>query len=949
MGLEIVHSGLKEDGPGPAIHSARPMTNPPIAILVSRDVQPLVQGGGMLPESRGRAFVAWTPGFTGPVVGVRRLARDAAGLPESPDELVGWLLLTHGDDANSPREVPGVKPEHLWQLVSGEAPLTVLGAAAAGLVERHALRRQLEERSAYVQQTLDELPDGVAALDSQGRFVSWNRAVSVMTGLSAAEALGRTPEELALLTEEGAARAMEVLQRIRGGEPGTPLETELIHVLGHPTPVEITARVLREDADIRTQLIIRNITARREAEFALRESEERFRRLSEAAFEGILLHLNGEIIDANQQALRMFGYSSHEVIGRHLNEFLPEEGRLAVEAVREEPGERRFELTAHRRDGIPRLLSVVSRPFPWKGTTARVVTIRDISDERANEELLRLTRVILERTPSLVFRWANEPGSPILFASPGVADLGYDPVKLMRDRQAFVDLIHPDDLPRAAHLVEQELREGREHYQMEYRLRAADGTLRWFEDLTIIERTGESDPGDRMGILIDITARKEAEETIRHMAYFDTLTGLPNRVFLRERATNVIQRNIARQKRVAVMVLDVDRFKVINDSLGHQSGDQLLHAIGERLKTRLGEDALVTRLGGDEFGILIWDLGELPEVEDAARKVLEVFQDPFQLRAGETFATTSVGVSLHPDHGEGWDELSRCAELAMYAAKDEGRNTFQVYVRDMQRPGLDRLELENALRRAVERDELFLLYQPQVEMRTGRIVGVEALVRWNHSEHGVLGPMTFIPLAEETGLIHDIGRWVLRTGCQQLRAWHESGLTGLKLAVNLSARQFQGGGVVEDVRDVLRETGIPPDTLELELTESTVMADADRAVRLLQDLKGMGVLISIDDFGTGYSSLSHLKRFPIDTLKIDQTFVRDISDDPDDAAIASAVITLSHTMKLGVVAEGVENEVQRDFLLGRNCDMMQGFLFSRPLDAPALAEFIRSRAVHQAG
>ncbi|HUF28443.1 MAG TPA: EAL domain-containing protein [Gemmatimonadaceae bacterium] len=428
-------------------------------------------------------------------------------------------------------------------------------------------------------------------------------------------------------------------------------------------------------------------------------------------------------------------------------------------------------------------------------------------------------------------------------------------------------------------------------------------------------------------------ATVDAAEQISHLAYHDALTGLPNRQLFLDRLDQAVHTAHRGGHRLAVFFLDLDRFKVINDSLGHGVGDRLLQLVGKRMRGLLREDDTVTRLGGDEFTILAPRITTETDAIIVARKIREVLKQPFVLDGRELFVTASIGISLYPNDGDDAETLLRNADTAMYRAKAQGRDIYQLYTASMNARALEQLTLENALRGAMARGEFLVHYQPVIDMMTGRIEAMETVVRWRHSELGLLLPSNFIVLAETTGLIVPIGEWVLRTACAQVRAWQEEGHGGLRAAVNLSVRQLQHPGLVPMVSRILEETELPPSALELEITESIATQSDGGAIEKLRELKRLGVRISIDDFGTGYSSLSALRLFPVDALKIDQSFVRDITVDPNDAAIASAVIALGRSLKLTVIAEGVETEQQLAFLRRQRCDAWQGYLYARP--APA--------------
>jgi len=443
-------------------------------------------------------------------------------------------------------------------------------------------------------------------------------------------------------------------------------------------------------------------------------------------------------------------------------------------------------------------------------------------------------------------------------------------------------------------------------------------------------------------LLEEIGVRRAAEDHLTFVAHHDSLTGLPNRALFNDRLKQALI-DAGRHKRVvAVMFLDLDNFKNINDSFGHKAGDLLLQGVAERLGQCLRPGDTVSRLSGDEFTLILSDMAQAGDANRLAQKIVEDFRLPYGVDGREIFVTASLGVALFPLDSRDREELLKYADIAMYRAKEQGKNSYQFYAAEMSAAATERLLLQSGLRVALERKELTLHYQPQVDMTTGRIVGMEALVRWKHPERGWIPPDKFIPIAEEIGLITPIGEWVLRTACAQNKAWEDAGLSGYRVAVNISGHQIRQQDFVEAVTRVLRQTGLRPQSLGLELTESVLMHGGEENIAKLRMLEVMGIHISIDDFGTGYSSLGYLKLFPIDVLKIDRTFVRDVTTNPDDAAIASAIVTLAHSLGIQVVAEGVETKEQLAFLRSRRCDGIQGYYFSKPLPAGECEALLRS-------
>jgi len=494
---------------------------------------------------------------------------------------------------------------------------------------------------------------------------------------------------------------------------------------------------------------------------------------------------------------------------------------------------------------------------------------------------------------------------------------------------------------------------GREHFaaiaarepfrNLEYRALDDNGEERWYcvSGQPIFDENGRF-TGYR-GTGSDITARKITEQRVHHVAQHDVLTGLPNRSLLQDRLEQAVAYANRSGHPVWVMLIDLDRFKFVNDSMGHKAGDVLLMTVAARLRGSLRDTDTVARLSGDEFVVILSQHEDQPLTSDIVQRVMDSVAQPVMLGPKEFFVTCSIGVAAYPSDGTPADSLIEHADIAMYRAKKLGRNNFQFYTPAMNEESLERVRIESALRNALVRNEFVLHYQPQVDLQTGRIVGMEALIRWKHPELGMVPPTRFIGVAEDTGLIVPIGAWVMRTACAQNKAWQDAGLGHLRVAVNLSARQFSATELLPSIEQVLEDTGLDPSCLELELTESLFMSDVTPAVDLLHRMKSLGVKLSIDDFGTGYSSFSYLSRFPIDVLKIDRSFVNDITIDANDAAIVASIIALAHNLRLSVIAEGVETAEQLDYLRHQGCDEMQGYYFSRPLPAHEFEQLLRQR------
>ena len=524
-----------------------------------------------------------------------------------------------------------------------------------------------------------------------------------------------------------------------------------------------------------------------------------------------------------------------------------------------------------------------------------------------------------------------------MYESPAASRiLGYPPGTLI-GKTPF-ETLHPKDVARAREAFEALIKGEVAVAPVVLRFRHADGSWVHLEALgnNLLEH-----PGIR-GIVLtsrDVTERKRAEERVQYLANYDVLTGLPNRFLMQDRLTQVIAHAHRNHLRVALMHVDLDRFKVVNETLGHYVGDVLLKQAAERVRKATREADTVARVGGDEFTLVFPNVTNLQTLSASAECILDDLAKPFPNDGQELFVSASVGISLYPDDASSVDELIKHADAAMSTAKNLGRNNFQFFTVGMNHEVQDRMLIESGLRMAIQRDELSLVYQPKIDLATRRIVGAEALLRWQHPKLGMISPSRFVPVAEEAGLVGQIGEWVLHTACRQVREWQDAGYS-LQVAVNVSARQFQDYDVAELVVEIMRQTGVLAKHLEIELTESAVMNDAESSIVTLERLSSLGVQIAIDDFGTGYSSLSYLKRLPLDVLKIDQSFVRDISSDPNDAAIVRAIITLARSLGIKVIAEGVENEAQLAFLNAYGCHYGQGYLFGRPLSALELTKLI---------
>ena len=567
-----------------------------------------------------------------------------------------------------------------------------------------------------------------------------------------------------------------------------------------------------------------------------------------------------------------------------------------------------------------------------------------LSAARTDARLRRIRKRLLltQRIAGLGYYEWNVPQNVWRFSEEGRKILGLEDA-VTADESTFFRTAHPEERAAVEMALAQAV-EGKVAFNIEYRVVWPDGRIRHVHNKAEFSHDGQGRPVRMSGIVHDVTERLHAEAGLRdnearlnYLAYHDFLTGLPNRMLFHDRLQHAIAKARRSLRKVAVLFLDLDRFKRINDSLGHDVGDHLLRKVAERLRSCAREEDTLARLGGDEFVLLLEEVTQIGAVGLVANKILSALSQTFAVGGFQLYSAVSIGISIYPDNGESVEELMRCADIAMYRAKECGRNTLQFYTADMNAGAQEILLLEAGLRQALAKDELEIYYQPQLDMDSGRVVGTEALLRWNHPERGVLLPADFLPLAEGTGLIFDISDWILQTVCRQNKAWQDEGFAPMVLAVNIAPRMFQQRELVQMVSRALSRSGLDPRFLELEITEDMIQQDVRAALRSLEELCALGVGLTIDNFGSGASSLSALRRLPIRNLKIDRLFVNDLTGNSGDAAVADSVIALARSMNFGVSAAGVETEEQFRLLKAKGCRQGQGFLFSLPLPAEQLA------------
>ncbi len=682
----------------------------------------------------------------------------------------------------------------------------------------------------------------------------------------------------------------------------------------------------------------------RELAETLRDSEQRLRVLLQQLPAGIFLtDIQGEIRYVNDRWQLLAGLTAEQAAGTGWIQALhPDDRNLMLETWRQAI-QNCTEFVADHRFRTPsgRVKWLNTRATPLMDRAGRITGYlgvhADIADLKQTEETLRASEA----------RFRSYFELPLIGIALTGADkrwwevndrlcemLGYRRAQLLS--MTWAELTHPDDLGIDVMQFERVIGRRIEGYSVDKRFIRQDGALLYTGVSTRCVRRTNGAVDYFVMVIQDITERKEAEDRVQHLAHYDPLTGLPNRVLLGDRLQQAVARAGREHAQTGVMMVDIDRFKLINDALGHAVGDRLLQEVATRLRGCARQCDTISRQGGDEFAVLLPDLDSGDEATRIAQRMLELMAQPIRLDDQELSVTCSIGISLYPRDGRTGDLLLKNADIALYRAKDMGRNNYQFYLSGATMLSRERLNLETSLRHAVERQQLEVYYQPKWDFRAGAVTGAEALVRWNHPKLGLLSPARFIPIAEDSGLVLPMGEWVLRAAIREIGELHRSGFPGLRIAVNLSGRQFQQVELADLVAQALTENGFDPVCLELELTESTLMHHTDNNLAVLNALKATGARIAIDDFGTGYSSLSYLQQFPVDVLKIDRTFVMDLPDAAGSVAIVDAIVTLAHGLGLEVVAEGVETPEQLAFLHTHGCDEGQGYYFGRPT---SLAEF----------
>ncbi|AOT72151.1 EAL and GGDEF domain-containing protein [Geosporobacter ferrireducens] len=684
-----------------------------------------------------------------------------------------------------------------------------------------------------------------------------------------------------------------------------------------------------------------DITARKNAEIALKEAEAKYRSIVDGSFVGIYIIQNGLFSYVNVQMADIFGYTKEEMLFKAVREIVsPEDYGLVWENIRKriegEIESIQYQFKGVKKDKSIIYIKVLGSKILYKGSPAVIGTLIDITESKRNDEQLRMAAKVFENTIEGVvvtdiegtIQWVNPAFSKITGYSESEA-IGKNPRILKSQR-------HDDKFYRE--MWKDLKRKGQWQGEIWNRRKNGETYPEWLTISAIKDESGKTI--QYVSVFNDITERIKREEHIKYQAYHDALTGLPNRSLLYDRLSIAIAHAHRSGKMIAVMMLDLDRFKRINDTLGHPVGDILLQEVGRRLVNCLREGDTVSRLGGDEFAVILEDIHSVESVIKVAQKILRKMDKPVRIKAHDLHISTSIGISLYPADGQDVDTLLKHADTAMFQAKQGGRNQHRLYTPKMNDKALQRLAMENELRKALEREEFLIYYQPKLDLSSGRVVGAEALVRWKHPQLGFLSPVEFIPLAEETGLIKPLGDFVLRTACLQNKRWQDSGVKKICISVNLSAVQFQQKNLLHKVTNCLSEVGLDPCYLELEITESSAIQNPQLTIKVLKEFKRLGIQLSIDDFGTGYSSLGLLNQLPLDKLKIDKSFIKDITSDKDNQAIVSAIIAMSRNLGIKVVAEGVETIDQMLYLKNHQCDQIQGYLISPPIPAEDFEKFL---------
>ena len=834
-----------------------------------------------------------------------------------------------------------------WQ--PGETPENHI-AVAIDITGSKQAKAALQENEQRLRTLINATPDIICFKDGEGRWLEANKADLELFSLQDVEYRGKTDRELADFTAplyRDAFLACEETDEAAWKQGGVCRCEETISKPDGTTKTYDVIKVpLHEEDGTRKGLIVlgRDITERKRTEQLLAQAANEWNQAMDQIQDVIyLVDMQRRLVRANQAFYRLADSDFEQCRGRHIVELVHRDSAEAANCPVCHAQDNQIETTLTLEPGHPG--NPTSRPFEVNlkvlrdetgRATGMLVSLHDLSHARQTEERLRLAASVFENTDEGVV--ITDAEGTIVEVNRAFTEIqGYARDEVIgKNPRIFKSGRHDETFYRNLwHTLEKT-----GHWRGELWNRRKNGEL--FPKWQTISRVADSSGRvtHYVGVFSDVTQIKRSQEQLEHLVQHDALTDLPNRLLLNERLEQAIKHAERQQTQLAVIFLDLDNFKHINDSLGHPVGDQLLQAVASKLLQAVRQDDTVARIGGDEFVLLLEDIGKPENAGIAAQKLAAVFTDPFQLSEQAIRITASMGICISPQDGRDPATLLRNADSAMYRAKEEGRNTYQFYTEELTRNAFERVLLENNLRQAIEKQQLRLHYQPQWDLQNGKLIGLEALIRWQHPELGMISPARFIPLAEESGLIHPIGEWVLNSACQQGAQWLKNGLEFGRIAVNIAGPQLQRGTLFDEVTRALKASGLSTEHLELEVTEGFIMQHPESAITQLQALRDLGLTLAIDDFGTGYSSLSYLKQLPIHKLKIDQSFVRDIPGDRNDTAIADAVIAMGRSLELTVIAEGVETRAQADFLKQAGCQEGQGYLFSKPLPAGEVEKLI---------
>ncbi len=876
------------------------------------------------------------------------LDADFLGRTLHPDDAEATLAAYRAVSAEAPllrhsHRLIGADGRLRWVLSLASFRALPDGPGLAGLLIDIDEERRSQElfRNAFLHS-----PDIMLLLDrDDGRILAANHCFAHHSGLDARQLAERPVSELPIWGDPR--QGEQLLQRLQAGEVQN-LEISLQCGADSEFNGLLSARHLQLGRQPALVVALRDLAALRQTRQQLRLSEEKFAKAFCATPDGLMitrLH-DGQLLDVNPGFTRITGYASEEAL-RHTTLSIglwPNalERKRLLRRLEQEGSVQHMVVQIRNRAQQLRLCELSAQPLQIDGQACLLSIIRDITERERMQEKLQQAAAVFENTAEGVMITDLEQHI-VAINRAFSAITGYSESEALgQTTQLLAGSQHNQELRQEIHLgIEQD-----GHWQGEIWSRRKNGEPypAWLTISAV--RNGSRETTHFVAVFADITPLKHAQARLDYQAHHDPLTGLPNRLLFENHLQMALDEALNEQRRGAVLFLDLDRFKHINDTLGHPVGDLLLKGIARRLREQLREVDTVARLGGDEFIVLMPSVHCIEDVELVANKLMSAFARPFRAGEHEFFMSSSIGVSLFPEHGEDVATLVKNADAAMYRAKAKGRNRFEFYTADLSFQATERMNLENDLRRALERGELSLHYQPKQCLNDARLVGAEALLRWHHPTLGDVPPDRFIAIAEENGSIVELGDWVLEQACRQMATWQACYADFGPLAVNLSGPQLRQPHLSARIGELLQSCGLSPDKLQLEITETFVMSQKEEALPVLQSLRELGLQLAIDDFGTGYSSLSYLKRLPIDTLKIDKSFVDGLPDDPNDAAIARAIIALGRSMQLTVIAEGVETKSQERFLALEGCQQIQGYVLSRPLPAETFAErFLVARDV----